>query len=163
MFIILITLLFNFTNSNAQNYSIKTCAYNKVTKDFFFIENYPPSERLEAYKKHTEAVGRGEIDVRPCPDTNLKKTNFSNQDIDKCFHDITREPYCVSKANAERFCKMPIALDSFKSCFNKMKAMSSNIKDVQAICLGGFVSKGNDQDSSNCGSARAPKSSLGAS
>lgn len=85
-------------------------------------------------------------------------------DSKKCYIDLTGSPYCVSKANAKRFCDSikpdDETLLKTKKCFKEMESMAPNAQMVQTMCLGGFKQTGDpDQDSSNCNIAEPLKQS----
>lgn len=82
-------------------------------------------------------------------------------DEKECNIHLTGSPYCVSRANAGRICRTVGATDDgllkIKKCLVDFSTQLGGMsRQVQALCLAGFVQTGDlQQDSSNCTERRS--------
>lgn len=136
----------------------------KIFKPFDEMSALPLNQRLEYYKKYTDDLIAKHLEEVPCPKDkmgaletqNIHKAKLEAQAEPKnkdCYVALTGDPYCVSKANARRFCNMADnqALAVAKQCITNFKPMAPNKFILHSTCLGGGeVGLNPEEDKSNC-------------
>ncbi len=86
----------------------------------------------------------------------LLATQQAWADAKGCYIDLTGQPYCITRANADRYCdregKSDQALMEAKRCMLKNQKQYHGITPkLQTLCLGGYIHTGDPlKDSSNC-------------